>query len=198
MRPCRFSHALRCATVRRKSASARGFPTAIDDAGRRDEVFDRQGIGRIVRQVAAGDPVNGSVEMGAGMLAEAHIVPVPSRSAVVVARDLLHAKRPALAHLRRQHDRREIRRQRLCQIDDVNAARGGDRAKERAQSVRPRLRRAFLHPILAWRLFARHRLLGGFHRRPRRLRVRALSDCRDAARPSPAPRHPDKHPRPSP
>src|SRR5580704_13874641 len=40
------------------------------------------------------------VEMRAGVLAEAQIVPVPARPALVVARDFLHAERPALAHFR--------------------------------------------------------------------------------------------------
>ena len=123
------------------------FSAAIDDAGRRDEVFDRQRVGRIVRPIAAGDPVNGGVEMRAGMLAEAHIVPVPGRPALVVARDFLHAKRPALAHLRRQHDRRKIRRQRLCQIDDVERRPPRRRARRSACSASGRgLRRAFVRP----------------------------------------------------
>ncbi len=117
MRPCRFSHALICAAVSRKSASALRLGAAIDDAGRRDEMLDRQRVDRIVRQVAPGNPVNWRVEMRAGVLAEADIIPVPGRAAIVVAGDFLHAERAALAHFRRQHDRRKIRRQCLRQID---------------------------------------------------------------------------------
>ena len=49
------------------------------------------------------------------------IVPVPRRAALIVARDLLHAERRALVELRRQHDLRKARRQRLRQIDDTHA-----------------------------------------------------------------------------
>ena len=109
---------------------------AIDDAGRRDEMLNRKRIDGIVRHVAAGNPVNRRIEMRPGMLAEAHIVPVPGRPAFVVARDFLHAERTRLTHLRRQYDRRKVRRQRLRQIDDSHAARRSDAAQDCAQIAR--------------------------------------------------------------
>jgi len=74
---------------------------AIDHASRGDEMIHRQSVGRIIRQGAARDPVYRCVEVRAGMLAEAHIVPVPSRPTIVVTRNFLHAERTALAHVRR-------------------------------------------------------------------------------------------------
>ena len=61
------------------------FGAAVDHAGRSNKMLDRQHIKRIVRAVAAGNPVDRRVEMRAGVLAEAHIVPVLSRPAIVVA-----------------------------------------------------------------------------------------------------------------
>ena len=63
--------------------------TIVDDAGRTDEAPGRNGVAGVVRQVPARDPVHGSVEVRARVLAEVQGVPVPARPLVVVARDLL-------------------------------------------------------------------------------------------------------------
>jgi hypothetical protein len=54
------------------------------------------------------------------MLAAGEIVPVPGGAALVVLRDLLDSKRPALSEFRREHDLREFRRQGLRQIDHAD------------------------------------------------------------------------------
>jgi hypothetical protein len=53
-----------------------------------------------------------------GALAAREVVPVPRRPALVVARHLLDPERPALAHLGRQRDLRELGRERLREVDD--------------------------------------------------------------------------------
>src|SRR5262249_20842299 len=53
-------------------------------------------------------------------------------SALVVARHLFHAKRRALAELRRHDDGRELRRERVREVNHFDVA-GGDRAGEGEQ-----------------------------------------------------------------
>ena len=107
---------------------------AIDDAGGCDEMRGRQRVGRIARQIAAGDPVDRCIEMSAGVLAEAHVVPVPGRTALVVARSLLDPERSALTELGRQHDRREVGGEGLREVDDAHGA-GAERAHERREDA---------------------------------------------------------------
>ena len=71
----------------------RGLLRAIDDIHRRDEILDRNGVGRAVGIVLAGDPVAGRVEMGAGVLAELQPVPRPIGAVGIVMRDLMHLDR---------------------------------------------------------------------------------------------------------
>ena len=83
--------------------------------------------------------------MRAGVLAEADVVPVPRRSALVVARHLLDAERRALPKLRRQHDGRKFLRQRLREIDDADlAARygAGEGKKVDRRHVQPAISRS--------------------------------------------------------
>ena len=61
------------------------------------------------------------VEMRAGVLAAADIVPVPGRPALVVAGDLLDPERQGLTELWRQRDLRKIRAEGLREIDDADA-----------------------------------------------------------------------------
>ena len=97
---------------------------AVDDAGRGDHVLDGNAVRGVVRQVAPRDPMDGRIEVGAGMLAEGQVVPVAGRAAVIVMGNLLNPERPGLPPLRRQHDGRELRRKRLRQIDHADAAAG--------------------------------------------------------------------------
>src|SRR6516162_9502600 len=69
-------------------------------------------------------------ELRPGMLAKTNVVPVPSRSALVVARHLFYSERRALSQLGRQHDGREFLRQGLREVDDPDLA-VGHRARER-------------------------------------------------------------------
>src|SRR6267143_5266185 len=95
-----------------------GFAAAIQHAGWPFEALGRNAVGRVIGQVLSGHPVDRRVEMRASVLAAGKIVPVPGGAALVVARHFLDAKRPRLAHLRRQRDLRELGRKRLREVDD--------------------------------------------------------------------------------
>ena len=101
-----------------------GLRAAVDHAGRRDEILHRDGVHRVVGQVTARDPVDGRVKVRASVLAAGKVIPVPARAPVVVGRDFLDAKGPALAHFGRQGDLRKFRCERLGQIDHADAAAG--------------------------------------------------------------------------
>src|SRR5262249_25989541 len=62
-----------------------GLPRDIDDARWPDEAVDRNVVRSIIRMVLAGNPVNRRIEVRAGVLAASDIVPVPGRTAGVVA-----------------------------------------------------------------------------------------------------------------
>ena len=99
--------ARRHAAVRRFPAFERRRPSAGNrDRGRPRHVTSitqagptnrRAGnrVARVVGQVLAGDPVDGRVEVRAGVLAERERVPVPARSALVVAGELRRSSRRA-------------------------------------------------------------------------------------------------------
>ena len=62
----------------------------VDNAGRADKFSWRDSIGGVVGQVFAGDPVDGGIEVGAGMLAQRDDVPVPRRATIIVVGDFDH------------------------------------------------------------------------------------------------------------
>ena len=66
-------------------------PVEVEHDGRRDQTLDRHR--RDVVAVLAGDPMGRGVEVGAGVLARAEVVPVPRWAVLVVAADLLSSKR---------------------------------------------------------------------------------------------------------
>ena len=101
---------------------APGLLRDIDDARRTDEAIDRNVVRRVVRVVLAGDPVNGRIEMRAGVLAAGDVVPVPGGTARVVARDFLQREGPGGGELWRQLDRRRRRLQRYGEIHHADAA----------------------------------------------------------------------------
>ena len=152
----------------------RRLPRAVDHAGGRHEVLDGNRVGGVVRQVAARDPVDRRIEVRAGVLAAGEVVPVPARPALVVARDLLDTEGQALAHLGRQDDLREVRRQRLGQVDHPDAAGGqiGD------QVCQCRVAHFVHRPELK-----------------QKARARAPWDCRASAPATPARRRPGTRPR---
>ena len=96
----------------------------VDDAGGGDEVYRVDRIDRGARQVLAGNPMDGRVEMRSRMLTHRDVVPIPGRAALVVARDFLDAERRALPQFQRHHDGRKIGRERMRQIDDRDPALG--------------------------------------------------------------------------
>src|SRR6185312_13317118 len=65
---------------------------AVDDERGPDEALGLDRVDRVVRQILAGHPVDRRIEVGAGVLAAGKVVPVPGRSALVVARDLFDAE----------------------------------------------------------------------------------------------------------
>src|SRR5258707_2097953 len=77
---------------------------------------------RVVRIILAGDPVYGRIEMRAGVLAAADVVPVPGRTARVGARNLLQRKSLRWRELLGQADRLRVCLQRNCEINDSDAA----------------------------------------------------------------------------
>ena len=127
--PCRASHCSTKGIVSAKSGlAAHSFEQSITQAGAMN-FRDVDRIDRVVGQILAGNPVDRRVEVRSGMLAETDVVPVPGRSALVVARHLLHPERRALSQLGRQHDGREFLRQRLRQVDDADVAGRRPRAR---------------------------------------------------------------------
>ena len=116
MRPCFASQSPDESSRQQEIGILRRFLGAIDDESRPDEALGRDAVGGVVRQVLARDPVHRRVEVRAGVLAAGEVVPVPGRAALVVARHLLDAERPRLAHLRRQRDAGEFRRQCLRKV----------------------------------------------------------------------------------
>src|SRR5215204_2049848 len=66
---------------------ARHFGGHVDDTRRPDEARRPNGIAGVLRQVFPGDPVDGRIEVGAGMLTHADRVPVPGGAFLVVLRD---------------------------------------------------------------------------------------------------------------
>src|SRR5699024_4044264 len=94
----------------------------VEHDRRRDERAHRDL--RDVVEVLAGDPVVRGVEVGAGVLTGAEVVPVPGRAAVVVAADLLQVELRGLAELRRQRQLRGLGAQRAGAVDDVDGPGG--------------------------------------------------------------------------
>src|SRR5262249_16788692 len=74
--------------------------------------------------VAPGDPVVGGVEVGAGVLAAAEVVPVPRGPAVVVPADLLELEARRLAELRGQLDDRRLGAESGGPVDDADRSAG--------------------------------------------------------------------------
>ncbi len=100
---------------------AGGLGGTIDHAGAGDEGVDGNRVHRVVRLVLARDPVRGRIEVRAGVFRAREVVPVPGRTALVVARDFLDPERPGLPEFRRQHDGGKLRRQRFGQVHQADA-----------------------------------------------------------------------------
>ena len=120
--------------------------------------------------VLAGDPVVGGVEVRAGVLASAEVVPVPRRSALVVAADLVELEALRLAELGRELDDRRVRGQRRGEVDHLDPARGdgGDEVGERGHAANDDRRGWRCHPSRC-------------HPRQRRVRLSG-HDCGDRDR----------------
>src|SRR5262249_42462472 len=61
------------------------FVGYVNDASWGEKFCDGNVVGRVVGVILAGDPMDGRVEMGAGVFAGGKVVPVPGGSAAVVA-----------------------------------------------------------------------------------------------------------------
>ena len=143
MRPCSRSHASMRDEASRKSGLLLDVGRDVDHARRTDELAHRNRVARVVRQIAARDPVDRRVEVRAGVLAEAQRVPVPRRPPLVVARDDVDRDAGRRPEHRRQADDRRLGPERLRQIDDLQPARGQivdelrQRGRHRASPTRP-------------------------------------------------------------
>src|SRR5215831_7060901 len=84
---------------------------AVDHHGGGNEVFRRDAVDGVVSEVLAGHPMDRRIEMRPGMLADGEIVPIPGRTALIVARHFFEAERRALTEFRRQSDVWKLRTQ---------------------------------------------------------------------------------------
>jgi len=98
------------------------LPALVDDDSRRDQLAGGD-LGD-VDAFPARHPVDGSVEMGADVLARRDVVPVPAGPPVVVAADLFEGEVPGVGEGRRQLDHRRRLRERRRQVDHLDAACG--------------------------------------------------------------------------
>ena len=96
----------------------RGLYGEVQHRRRPDQPPRRYGCD--VLAALAADPVTRGVEMRAGVLAGAEVVPVPRRPALVIAADLLELELRRLAELRRKLEGRRAARQRRGEIDDLD------------------------------------------------------------------------------
>src|SRR6185295_4956890 len=87
-----------------------------------DETRGEDGVGGVVGQVLAGQPVDGRVEVGAGVLAGAEVAPVPGWPALVVVGDGLALKRPGIAERLGQLDDWRALVKRGCEVHDADRA----------------------------------------------------------------------------
>jgi hypothetical protein len=102
----------------------------VENDHRSDQVVD--GDAGDVGAVLAGHPVVRCVEVRAGVLAAAEVVPVPRRSALVVPADLLQLEPPRLPELGRQRDHRGVAGEAGGEVDDLDgpvSQRGGQRSE---------------------------------------------------------------------
>src|SRR2546421_498104 len=101
---------------------------ALVDHGRWTDQVTRRDL-RDVRTVAARDPMNGRVEVGAHVLAGRKVVPVPRRAAFVEVADLLQCEALGVGERwRKLQDRRAVRKGRR-QVDDLDQPVGERRAE---------------------------------------------------------------------
>src|SRR5438874_9951152 len=104
----------------------------VDDDRGADQPPDRNL--RDIVLILTGDPVDGGVEVGAGMFAAFEPVPVPGRAFVVVAAHLVRLPVRRVGEGRWKLDHRRALRQRLGQVDDVNGT-GGQALDEGRQAI---------------------------------------------------------------
>src|SRR5262249_44220341 len=102
---------------------------------RRDEILHRDGVGRAVLEIAAADPMDRRIEVGAGVLSELEPVPPPEGPVLVIVRDGVNFdRRRVLADLRRQLDQRRVRPERRGQIHHLDGA-GRERGYKIAENL---------------------------------------------------------------
>src|SRR5947207_12163182 len=74
----------------------------IDDASGADELVCGNPVDAVVGQVLAAHPMDGRIEMRAGMFAGGECVPVPRRAALVIPREFVQLESGSVGELRRQ------------------------------------------------------------------------------------------------
>src|SRR3546814_16260877 len=82
-----------------------GLCRDIDHGSLRDEVVRVDSVERVIGQVASGNPMDGSIEMRARMLADGEVVPVTGYPALIVPGNFIHGEASALNEFRRQEER---------------------------------------------------------------------------------------------
>ena len=98
-----------------------GLFANVNHAGRANQLAGWDVVQRVVDQILAGNPVDESVEVRAGMFAKLHDVPIPGRAAVVVTGNGLHTEGRRVSKGLRQVDDQGIGAQGLGQVDDIDA-----------------------------------------------------------------------------
>ena len=98
---------------------------------------------RSVLIILAGDPVDGRVEMRAGVLAELEPAPRPERPVLIIMRDFVHLHRGrVLADLRRQKEHGRVGPERSGQVDNFDRPRQQGGGEVRKDLVRAHLHRS--------------------------------------------------------
>src|SRR5271169_1997981 len=94
----------------------------VDDTGGADEFSWWDAVDGRVREVLAGNPVDGSVEMGAGVLAGLEGVPIPEGAAGIVAGEFAEGEGRSVVPLGGEREEGRGGTQWEGEIDDAQAA----------------------------------------------------------------------------
>src|SRR6266446_7512252 len=94
----------------------------VNDAGGADEFFRRDAIDGRVWQVLAAGPVDGGVEVGAGVLAGFEGVPIPEGAARIVAGEFAEGEGRSVVPLCGEWEEGRGGTERQSEIDDAQAA----------------------------------------------------------------------------
>src|SRR3974390_1998675 len=115
------------------------FLGAIDHAGWRDEIFYGNAVGRTVLVILSGDPMDGCVEVSAGVLSKLKPIPGPERPVRIIMRDFMDLYGGSvLANRRREINDRRLGPERRREIDNLDGPGnqcGGENCEDLAAHV---------------------------------------------------------------